>query len=157
MHPGSGYNTSEYISNVIKEYDEPESSPRVRYLVNNFDDSNQPSFRDKFGKSARSFLAHQQVDLTISISPNLLHRPGDLIWVELPEFHGFNTNKDDDYLSGLFVTSEIKTVMRSGGRAQTYMRINKDAFSTNLETKHRYAFDSSGPQQTSSANTRGPR
>ena len=126
-------------------------------MVNNFDDSNQPSFRDKFGKSSRSFLAHQQVDLTIAISPNLLHRPGDLIWVELPEFHGFNVNKDDDYLSGIFITSEIKTVMRVGGRAQTYMRINKDSFSKNLELKHRYAFETAPPQQTSSANTRGPR
>ena len=157
LHPGSGYNTKEYIENVIKEYEEPESSPRVRYIMNNFDDANQPSFRDKFGKSARSFLAFQQVDLTISVAANLLQRPGDLIWVELPEFHGFNVNKRDDYLSGLFITSEIKTVMRVGGRSQSYLRINKDSFTQNLALNHNYNFNATSPQQTSSANTRGPR
>ena len=47
--------------------------------------------------------------------------------------------------------------MRVGGRSQTYMRINKDSFSRNLELKHRYSIENPPPQQTSSANTRGPR
>lgn len=141
IKPGTGFNNMEYIENIKNENSEPETAPRVRYLINNFDDDNQPSFRDKFGRSAQSFLAFQQVDLSIAIPTNLNQRPGDLIYVSVPEFHGFNINKVDDYLSGFFMTTEIKTVLKVGGLSQTYMRINKDSFDTNLELKHRYNFD----------------
>lgn len=156
LYPTGIYNTPEYLDAVKKEYDKPEESARVRYIVNNYDDTNQPSFRDKFGPSSRSFLAFQQVDLSLSIPSDIDMRPGDIIWVDLPEVHGFNVNEKDRYLSGLFLVSEIKTIMRVGGKSQSYIRINKDSWNRKLKDKHDYAFDTGSPV-TSTTNPMGPR
>ena len=156
INPGTGYNTAEYIENVKNEYEEPETSARIRYIINNYDDENQPSFRDKFGRSAMSFLAFQQVDISMAINTNLLVRPGDLIFVELPEFHGFNLNDADRYLSGFYIVSEIKTIIRQGGKSGMQVRINRDSFTRDLALKHNYQFDSPDPA-VSTTNPMGPR
>jgi hypothetical protein len=156
INPGKGYNTAEYIENVKKEYEEPETSARIRYIINNYDDENQPSFRDKFGRSAMSFLAFQQVDISMAINSNLLVRPGDLIFIELPEFHGFNFNDQDQYLTGFYIVSEIKTVIRQGGKSGMQVRINRDSFIQDLALKHKYLFDNGDPQ-ISPSNPMGPR
>lgn len=156
INPGKGYNTEEYIENVKDEYKEPETSARIRYIINNYDDENQPSFRDKFGRSAMSFIAFQQVDLSIAVNTNLLMRVGDMIFVELPEFHGFNLNDADQYLSGFYIVSEIKTIMKQGGLSASYVRINRDSFTRDLALKHDYAFSSNDPQ-VSTTNPMGPR
>ena len=156
INPGIGYNTAEYIENVKNEYDKPETSARIRYIINNYDDENQPSFRDKFGRSAASFLAFQQVDISMAINTNLLTRPGDLIFVELPEFHGFNLNDADQYLSGFYIVSEIKTILRQGGMSGSYLRINRDSFTRDLALKHNYAFSTPDPP-VSNTNPMGPR
>jgi len=156
INPGKGYNTAEYIENVKDEYKEPETSARIRYIINNYDDENQPSFRDKFGRSAMSFIAFQQVDLSIAINTNLLMRVGDMIFVELPEFHGFNLNDADKYLSGFYIVSEIKTIMKQGGLSASYVRINRDSFTRDLALKHDYTFSSNDPQ-VSTTNPMGPR
>ena len=156
INPGKGYNTEEYIENVKDEYKEPETSARIRYIINNYDDENQPSFRDKFGRSAMSFIAFQQVDLSIAVNTNLLMRVGDMIFVELPEFHGFNLNDADQYLSGFYIISEIKTIMKQGGLSASYVRINRDSFTRDLALKHDYAFSSNDPQ-VSTTNPMGPR
>jgi hypothetical protein len=141
---------------VKDEFVKPESSARIRYIINNYDDENQPSFRDKFGRSAMSFLAFQQVDISIAINTNLLMRPGDLIFVELPEFHGFNMNDNDKYLSGYYIVSEIKTILRQGGKSASYVRINRDSFTKNLALKHNFSFESPDPAVAAS-NPQGPR
>ena len=156
INPGKGYNTSEYIENVKNEYEKPETSARIRYIINNYDDENQPSFRDKFGRSAMSFTAFQQVDISIAINTNLLMRVGDIIFVEFPEFHGFNLNDADKYLSGFYIASEIKTIMKQGGFSASYVRINRDSFTRDLALKHDYAFSSNDPQ-VSTTNPMGPR
>jgi len=156
INPGKGYNTAEYIENVKDEYKEPETSARIRYIINNYDDENQPSFRDKFGRSAMSFIAFQQVDLSIAINTNLLMRVCDMIFVELPEFHGFNLNDADQYLSGFYIVSEIKTIMKQGGLSASYVRINRDSFTRDLALKHNYVFSSNDPQ-VSTTNPMGPR
>lgn len=153
------YNTESYIDHVKNEYVNPETSSRVRYIINNFDDANQPSFRDKFGNSSRSFLAHQQVDISLSVFSDLRMRPGDLFHLTLPQTHGFNYNDFDTYLSGFYIVSEIKTVMLQGGRTQTYLRVNRDSFEIPLEEKSRFKMEG-GPspfQQSSSSTRLGPR
>jgi hypothetical protein len=147
INPMKGYNTSKYIEDIKDEFTEPETSARIRYLINNYDDENQPSFRDKFGRSAMSFLAYQQVDISIAVNTNLLMRVGDLLFIELPEFHGFNLNDADKYLSGYYVISEIKTVMRQGGFSASYVRINRDSFTNNLEKKHSFEFAQPEPNR----------
>ena len=145
LYPTGIYDYPEYVTNVNNEYTSPESSARIRYIVNNYDDENQPSFRDKFGNSARSFLAFQQVDLTIAITSDLKMRPGDLIWVDFPKAHGFNINEIDLYISGLFIVSEMKTVMSVGGRSQTYLRINKDSWGRKLKRESEYSLETNPP------------
>lgn len=136
---GSAYNTNDYIKNIIDEFTEDETSSRVRYIVNNYEDLNQPSFRDKFGNSSRSFLAYKQIDLSAAVHSNLKNRAGDIMYIDIPEMHGFNiTNKPDKYLSGYFLVTELKTVLQSGGYSQSYVRLNKDAFTNKLDEKSLY-------------------
>lgn len=153
------YNNEPYIEHVKNEYVDPETSARVRYLINNYDDANQPSFRDKFGNSSRSFLAHQQVDISLSVFSDMRMRPGDLFHLTIPQLHGFNFNDFDTYISGFFMISEIKTVMMQGGKTQTYLRVNKDSFEIPLEQKSRFKFDTApSPFSQSTSNTvMGPR
>ena len=123
LHREGMYNTPLYISDIQNQYIQDETSSRVRYAINNYDNLNQPSFRDKFGNSSRSFLAYAQVDISVAVHANLENRVGDLMYIQLPEMHGFNLeNQPDKYLSGYFLTSEIKTVMRTGGYSQSYHR-----------------------------------
>lgn len=132
-------NTEDYMNNVKNSKFGTESSPRIRYVINNFDNLTQPSFRDKFGSSSRSFAAYQQIDLSIAVHADLLLRVGDLMSLYIPEGHGFNANfYKDKYLSGLFLITEIKTVIRNGGASQSYIRLNKDSFSEKLEDKAAY-------------------
>jgi len=147
INPMKGYNTIEYIEDIKNEFTEPERSARVRYLINNYDHENQPSFRDKFGRSAMSFLAYQQLDISMAINTNLLMRVGDLLFVEVPEFHGFNLNDADKYLSGYYVVSEIKTILRQGGYSSSYVRINRDSFTSNLAKKHSFEFSQPEPNK----------
>lgn len=139
----SNYNTKDYIKNIIDEYTEEETSPRVRYVVNNYDDLNQPSIRDKFGNSSRSFLAYMQVDLSAAIHSNMDNRVGDIMYLDIPESHGFNiTSKPDKFVSGYFLVSEIKTVIRNGGYSQSYIRLNKDGFNNSIDIKSLYDLQS---------------
>jgi hypothetical protein len=142
LYPTGVYDYPEYIQNVINEYTTPESSARIRYIINSYDDVNQPSFRDKFGKSSMSFLAFQQVDLSVAVTSDLNIRPGDIIWIDFPKLHGFNINEIDLYISGLFIVSEMKTTMTVGGRSQTYLRVNKDSWGRKLNIKSDYALES---------------
>ena len=154
-----GFNNKPYIDHVKDEFVDPETSSRVRYIINNYDDTNQPSFRDKFGNSSRSFLAYQQVDVSLSIFSDLRMRPGDLFYFTIPQIHGFNYNDFDTYISGYYTISEIKTVMLQGGKTQTYLRINRDSFEKPLDEKMRYKLEGGpSPYQQSSSSTRlGPR
>lgn len=153
------FNTQSYIDHIKNEYTNNETSSRVRYIINNFEDSNQPSFREKFGNSSRSFLAHQQVDISLSVFTDMRFRPGDLFFLAIPQLHGFNDNDFDTYMTGFYIISEVKTVMVQGGKTQTYLRINKDSFEIPLEEKSRYQLEG-GPspyQQSSSITKLGPR
>ena len=96
------------------------------------------TFRDKFGNSSRSFLAFQQVDLSITVPTNLSQVPGDYIYVVFPEFHGFNENREDKYLSGVYLISEVKTVMINGGKSVTYLRINRDSFNESVDVRSEF-------------------
>jgi hypothetical protein len=132
---GSVYHTSNYMENIKLEDTRQESSARIHYYVNFFEGT---KMRDKFGNSSRSFVAYQQVDLSIAVPSNLAHVPGDYIYVVLPEFHGFNENNEDAYLSGVFLISEVKTIMRQGGKSVTYLRINRDTFNQSVDRPSEY-------------------
>ena len=58
---------------------------------------------------------------------------------------GFNINEIDLYISGLFIVSEMKTVMSVGGRSQTYLRINKDSWGRKLKRESEYSLETNPP------------
>lgn len=122
----SRLNTDKYYKDIIDAH-EKETAGRLRFIVNNYDDEAQPALRDKFGKSASDFIAYNSIDISVGIPTNLDTRPGDLIYIHVPEFHGFNQVTDDAYLTGLFTVSEVKTVIRMSGETSTLLRVNKDS------------------------------
>ena len=123
----SKLNTDKYIKDVVEHSTDKETSARMRYIVNNYDDLTQPSLRDKFGRSAADYLAYNSIDISVGIPTNLDVRPGDLMYIHVPEFHGFNQVTDDAYLTGLFTVSEVKNVIRTSGETSTLLRVNKDS------------------------------
>ena len=137
-------NTPDYIkyvknaNNVINS----EYSNRIRYIINNWPEYNtgvkegesNPMFRQKFGNTAKYLNALNQVDLTITVPANMDFKVGDVIWVDIPENHGFNNVSFDPYISGLFIVVEVKQVLGAGYQAATSLRIYKDgAFNSLLE------------------------
>lgn len=138
-------NTQPYIDDIIDFDDKDETSPRVKYVVNNYDDVNQPSLRDKWGRGARSLFAHGQINLTISIPTDFMLRPGDLIYLNLPDVHGFQTIEEEKYISGLFTICEIKNTLRVNGDTVTVLKINKDSYLNSILEKTLFAPDTAAP------------
>jgi len=138
-------NTQPYIDDVIDFDDRDETAPRTKYIINNYDDLNQPSLRDKWGRGTRSLFAYGQINLTISIPTDFLLRPGDLIYLNLPDVHGFQTIDDEKYISGLFTICEIKNTLRVNGDTVTVLKINKDSYLNSLFEKTLFAPDSASP------------
>ena len=64
--------------------------------------------------------------------------------------------QSDQYLSGFYIVSEIKTILRQGGMSGSYLRINRDSFTRDLALKHNYAFSTPDPP-VSNTNPMGPR
>ena len=136
-------NTKEYIEYVKNKKDKTEYSNRIRYIINNYQDSDdqdktQPNFRYKFGNAARYLFALNQIDLTITVPANMQLKAGEIIYCDLPETHGFNIVETDKYISGLYIITEVKQVVSSGNKAATTLRINKDGYLTSLFEKSLY-------------------
>lgn len=136
-------NTDSYIEYVKNKKVNTEYSNRIRYITNNYEDLNdqnktQPAYRKKFGDATRYTFALNQLDYTITIPANMDLRAGQVIYCELPETHGFDEVRKDDYVSGFFIITEVKQVLGLGDRAATSLRINKDGYSSKLSESSKY-------------------
>ncbi|QIG70599.1 structural protein [Rhizobium phage RHph_I1_18] len=127
---------------TIKDQD-AEKSNRTRYVIttqrendNQFPVSRQ---RDRWGGDIQTLIAMGQIDLTITIPGTSQFTAGDLIEIDIPEVHAFNTLKADDLVSGIFVIAEIKHIFGHGGVHSTVMRINKDSYTSSIDRPSRYA------------------
>lgn len=138
-------NTDKYVSDIVDYDTRRETSGRLRYIINNFDDDSQPSLRDKFGSAAASYLAYNSIDLSVGIPTNLELRPGDLFFAHIPEFHGYNEVEDDKYISGHYIISEIKNVIRMTGETSTLLRINRDSLTNPINDQSLYNLSSQSP------------
>jgi hypothetical protein len=149
-------NTKDYIDYVKNEKVNNEYSNRIRYIINNYDDFNndqgltQPNYRYKFGNTARYLHALNQIDLSITVPANMNLKPGQIIYCEFPEMHGFNKVIDDIYLSGFFIISEVKQVLSTGDKAATSLRIYKDGYLTDILENSEYNISTS-PLRVSSS------
>ena len=136
-------NTKGYIDYVKNAIDNTEYSNRVRYIINNYDDldtagKSQPEYRLKIGKAIQNLIALNQIDLTITVPANLDLKAGQVIYVKIPEMHGFNKVELDLYITGLYIISEVKQVLSIGNQAATTLRIYKDGYFTSIIEKSFY-------------------
>ena len=136
-------NTKGYIDYVKNKVENTEYSNRIRYIVNNYDDldstgKSQPEYRLKIGKAIQNLIALNQIDLTITVPANLDLKAGQVIYVKMPEMHGFNIVELDLYITGLYIISEVKQVISIGNQAATTLRIYKDGYFTSIIEKSFY-------------------
>lgn len=132
--------TNTYIDNVNTTALKPETSPNIKYAFFNFayPEKRDVIFKNKWGKYQTSKQAFAQIDLSIDINTNLQVVPGDLIYLRIPEMHGYEESQDDRYLSGWFMITENKMVIRSTGETTMLLRVNKDSYQLPINDKMSY-------------------
>lgn len=136
------FNTKEFKdwSNSIVEGEE--KSNRVRYAITTRaeHDNEFPIYRarERWGRDLISKAALSQVDLSIVIPGTNRFNVGDMFYLEIPEFHGFENMQTDDLVSGFYLITEIKQIIRIGGFQSTVMRINKDSYKSTVDRSSRY-------------------
>lgn len=155
-------NTPEYIEYIKNEKSESEYANRIRYIVNNYQNTDsdegmtQPYYREKFGRVTKRMYALNQIDLSFTIPANMDIKAGDIIYCDIPENHGFNIVLSDIYLSGFFVVAEVKQVLSSGYRAATSIRVHKDGYLSRLLETSEYNTSVSTPRVGSNGKILGP-
>lgn len=132
-----------YIDNVIATTTEPETSPNVKYAFFNFayPEKQDIMFKHRWGKYQISKQALAQIDLSIDIHTNLQVVPGDLIYLNIPEMHGYEESRDDRYLTGWFMITENKMIIRSTGETTMLLRVNKDSYQLPISDKSSYELE----------------
>jgi len=134
---GAPLNTKGYIEYVKNKVENTEYANRVRYIINNYEDfdgqaKTQPEYRLKVGQAMQNLIALNQIDLTITVPANMDLKAGQIIYVKIPEMHGFNDVQLDLYITGLYIINEVKQVVSIGNQAATTLRIYKDGYFTSL-------------------------
>lgn len=135
-------NTSVYTQLASVEGDE-EQSNRTKYIVTTQreNDNQYPvsKLRDKWGKDLIASNAMSQIDLTVTIPGTSQFSVGDMFYLELPEFHGFNEVNEDTLLSGYFLISEAKHMLHQGGYHTTVLGLNRDSYNNSIDRESRFA------------------
>ncbi len=136
-------NTNNYIDNVINTNADVETSPSVKYAFFNFSypEKQDENFKLRWGKYQISKAAFSQIDLSIDVNTNLQLVPGDLIYLNIPEMHGFEESKHDRYMTGWFVITENKMIIRSSGETTMLLRVNKDSYMSPINDKSLYGLE----------------
>lgn len=134
-------NTVTYSQLACIEGDE-EQSNRTRYVVNtqreNDDQFPVSKMRLKWGKDIIASNAMAQIDLTVTVPGTSEFVAGDLIYIEIPEMHGFNNTEEDDLISGYFLITELKHILRQGGFHTTVFGLNRDSYNSSIERDSKY-------------------
>lgn len=137
-----GFDTKAYIDNANSVIEGDEISNRTAYMLTtrSEDDKDFPVLksRDRWGKDIISKIALAQVDVTVVIPGTSEFTAGDQFYIEIPEFHGFEDIKQDDLVSGDFLITEVKHIIRMGGFHSTVLRLNKDSYNKSPDRESRY-------------------
>lgn len=132
-------NTPEYIEMARENTDErKETIPKIRYFINNTQLGEYNDYRKKFGLSTQYFLALNQVDIHMVVPPDFNLNIGEVIYVEFFNNSGFSDAGTDKYLSCLFMITELRHTMIPGAIGSTTLRLNKDAYLSELDKQMRY-------------------
>lgn len=136
------FNTESYTKWATDYSEGFEKSNRTKYSVTtrpeNDEDFIVSKIRDRWGKDMISKVALAQVDLTAVIPGTNRFVAGDLFYLEIPEFHGFENLEKDAFVSGHYLITEIKHILSIGGYQTTVLRINKDSFESSVDRPSKY-------------------
>lgn len=134
-------NSDAYIQMARVEGGDDEAN-RVKFVVTTQreHDDNMPlsRFRERWGYDQIAHTAMGQIDLTVVIPGTNEFQAGDLFYVEIPEMHGFNELKEDEFISGMFFITEVKHMLSIGGYHTTVLRINKDSYNRPIDRASQY-------------------
>lgn len=135
--------TNTYIQDIINEVEEPETSPHIKYVFFNFSEPEKQdeNFKIRWGKYQISKAALAQIDLSVDIHTNMQVVPGDLIYLTIPELHGFNSVDEDKYINGHYMITENKMTIRSSGETTMLLRVNKDSYFTSIIPENRLGLE----------------
>lgn len=138
-------NTPDFIDAVEIKEGRDEESNRTKYVLTsrNEHDIDFPIMptRERWGPDTTSSIALGQIELTITIPGTNLFSAGDLFYLEIPETHGFNGGNElgeDDLISGFFLITEVKHLLKVGGFHSTVMRISRDSYKESIHRPSRY-------------------
>lgn len=136
------FNTTEYTE-WAQSYDDPdEKSNRTKYVVTTRPEHDPdfilPKMRDRWGKDLISKIALNQVDVTAVIPGTNRFGAGDLFYLEIPEFDGFENLEEDDFVSGMYIITEIKHIINMGGYQSTVLKLNKDTYEADPNRESKY-------------------
>jgi hypothetical protein len=134
-------NTPEFIKATKTGNSGPGDRTRVVYTVsqNGGDDPGQPNYWNaKFGEAVRGLSALSQVQNIISLPGDTRVHAGQMISLELPEFHGFNNVNADYYLSGDYIITDIHHVLSSGMTHLMVLSISRDTFENDIRKQSLY-------------------
>lgn len=135
-------NTVDYQQWAESYSEGDEQSNRTRYAVTTRPEHDQdfPVYRSRtrWGKDLSSKIALSQVDLTAVIPGTNRFVAGDMFYLEIPEFHGFNDMENDDLVSGYYLITEIKQIIAIGGFQTTVLKLNKDSYDSSVDKPSKY-------------------
>lgn len=134
-------NTKKYLDDAKIKNENKGTKTRVRYKVgqNGGDDpSTKTYYEEKFGEGVRSQTALSQIHITIAVPGHTSVNAGDMVEIELPEMHGFNHVKEDEYISGKYLVVDIKHTLTVGENHYMTLNLSRDSFATKIADKTKY-------------------
>lgn len=137
------FNTQAYKDWVNSIVEGDEASNRTRYAITTRPehDNDNPIYqaRQGWGRDLISKAALAQVDLSAVLTNIHNFVAGDMFFIEVPEFHGFENIKQDDLITGLYLITEVKRVIRIGSYQSTTLGLKKDSYQRSPDRPSRLA------------------
>lgn len=143
----SVYNSKGFINKMQNpEGDINSKTSRIRYTVtqNNSDGdyANNPNdFGDKFGEAVRTQLSFSQVFVTVAVPGDTRLQPGEVIEIVIPENHGFDEIKDDKFISGYFLVTNVKHGIRNDGKYVCTLDLFKDSYLESVDENNKSLYN----------------
>lgn len=135
----------------IKKMQNPEGdvnskTSRIRYTItqNNSDgnyENNPNDFGDKFGDAVRTQISFSQVFVTAAMPGDTRLQPGEIIELIIPENHGFDEIKDDKFISGYFLVTNVKHTIRNDGKYVCTVDLFKDAYLESVDENNKSLYN----------------
>lgn len=151
-------NSQDFIDSQLTADMGPGTKTRIKYAIvqNRGDYPNAPNyFADKYNEALRVQTGFSQINITATALGDTRIQAGDVINIKIPDQSGFNAGSgldpEDKYLTGIYLITDIKYNIITGGDHVMVMNLNRNSFTTEIENKNQYGFegtDTSPPSST---------